>query len=201
MATTVTITGSPILPPTPERREAARARFRLGPADRVVLVTGGSQGALAINERVAEWIDAGLPPGLVVICHRLTSHERLARYGDPPNAPRDGVPRPDGGRLRGGGPGGEPGGMTTIAEICAWGLHSDSAPTAVANHQAKNAAALEAAGRPSPAQATLTGRRLGEAIGELLGTWPDWPNRRRAASGAARAVAEICTRLEGLVGA
>ncbi|MGE0442866.1 MAG: glycosyltransferase [Gemmatimonadales bacterium] len=203
--TAVTVTGSPILPPTPDRRAGARVRFGLDDADRVVLVTGGSQGALAINERVAEWIDGGLPPGLVVIwATGATSHERFARYGKLPNVRVTAFldPMADGYAVaelvvsRAG--------MTTIAEICAWGLPSIliPLPTAAANHQAKNAAALEAAGAAVAfAQASLTGRRLGEVIGDLLGDPVRLAELRRQATARGRpgAVAEICTRLEGLV--
>src|SRR5581483_7572758 len=42
-------TGNPIAPPTPERRPIALARFGLDGDRPVVLVTGGSQGALALN--------------------------------------------------------------------------------------------------------------------------------------------------------
>jgi UDP-N-acetylglucosamine--N-acetylmuramyl-(pentapeptide) pyrophosphoryl-undecaprenol N-acetylglucosamine transferase len=54
--------GNPITPPTPERRIQALSRFQLSGARPVVLVTGGSQGALAINRAVAGWLDTGDPP-------------------------------------------------------------------------------------------------------------------------------------------
>ena len=43
------ITGRPI-PPVPTDREAARARFGVGPEETLVLVFGGSQGARSINQ-------------------------------------------------------------------------------------------------------------------------------------------------------
>lgn len=43
------ITGRPI-PPIPSDRSAARARFGVGPAEKLVLVFGGSQGARSINQ-------------------------------------------------------------------------------------------------------------------------------------------------------
>src|SRR5687768_1972716 len=46
-------TGNPITPPTPERRPDARRLFGLDGTRPVLLVTGGSQGALAINRAVA----------------------------------------------------------------------------------------------------------------------------------------------------
>src|ERR671918_800472 len=60
-------TGNPIVPPTPERRPGALKLFGLEPGARVVLVTGGSQGALAINRAVAGWLEAGGPAGACVI--------------------------------------------------------------------------------------------------------------------------------------
>ena len=49
---------------SPERRASALARFGLDGSRPVVLVTGGSQGALAINRAVAGWLDAGWPAGV-----------------------------------------------------------------------------------------------------------------------------------------
>jgi UDP-N-acetylglucosamine--N-acetylmuramyl-(pentapeptide) pyrophosphoryl-undecaprenol N-acetylglucosamine transferase len=46
-------TGNPITPPSPERRSAAAAKFGLDGLRPVVLVTGGSQGARALNRAVA----------------------------------------------------------------------------------------------------------------------------------------------------
>ncbi len=47
------ITGRPI-PPVPSNREAARARFGVGPGDTLVLVFGGSLGARSINQAALE---------------------------------------------------------------------------------------------------------------------------------------------------
>src|SRR6266513_1435468 len=57
-------TGAPIEPPPAKRPEKADARKAWGfpPEARVVLIYGGSQGALAINRAVAEWVETGLPP-------------------------------------------------------------------------------------------------------------------------------------------
>ena len=55
---------------------AALARFGLDGTRPVVLVTGGSQGALAINRAVAGWLDAGGPGG------------RRPALGDRPRHPR-----------------------------------------------------------------------------------------------------------------
>src|SRR6266404_6854541 len=50
-------TGNPIVPPSPERRTEALTHFGLDGSRPVILVTGGSQGALAINRAVAGWLD------------------------------------------------------------------------------------------------------------------------------------------------
>jgi len=75
-------TGNPIAPPTPARRAEALGRFGLEEARPVVLVTGGSQGALAINRAVAGWLDAGGPAGadLIWVTGRGTYEEFAARH-------------------------------------------------------------------------------------------------------------------------
>src|SRR4051812_29433901 len=63
-------TGAPIEPPpTPLPDKAvARADWGFPPAGgKVLLIYGGSQGSLAINRVVAEWIDRGLPKDLYII--------------------------------------------------------------------------------------------------------------------------------------
>ena len=42
-------------------------KFGLDPARPVLLITGGSQGALFINEVVAKWIDAGGADGIQLL--------------------------------------------------------------------------------------------------------------------------------------
>src|SRR3954467_5957959 len=66
-ATQVFDTGNPIAPPTPARRPGALTKLGLDGRRKVLLVTGGSQGALAINRSVASWLDAGAPPDLPII--------------------------------------------------------------------------------------------------------------------------------------
>jgi UDP-N-acetylglucosamine--N-acetylmuramyl-(pentapeptide) pyrophosphoryl-undecaprenol N-acetylglucosamine transferase len=50
------VTGRPVPPPATDRA-AARARFGIGPDDRVVLIFGGSLGARTINEAAIEAFD------------------------------------------------------------------------------------------------------------------------------------------------
>ncbi len=171
-ATKVFDTGNPITPPRPERREHARAKFGLDDLSPVVLVTGGSQGALAINRAVAGWLDGGGAGAarLIWVTGR-GSHEEFARYHRPPavhvidflDPMADGYAVADLVVSRAG--------MITVAELCAWGLPSIliPLPTAAADHQTHNARVLEAAGacRLLP-QTGFTPQRLGEEVRALL---------------------------------
>ena len=80
-------TGNPITPPAPQRRPAAMEKFGLDGTRPVVLVTGGSQGALAINRAVAGWLDAGerRPDATLIWVTGRGSHEEFARYHRPPD--------------------------------------------------------------------------------------------------------------------
>jgi len=78
------VTGRPVPPPATDRG-AARARFGLGMGDTVVLVFGGSLGALTINEAaIGAW--GGEDPGFRVL-HAAGERDLQAlrvRLGDPP---------------------------------------------------------------------------------------------------------------------
>lgn len=144
-------TGNPIDPPPTPRPERAVARQRWGiPAHggRVLLVFGGSQGARAINDAVAAWIDAGLPDQLYLIWGTgKRSFDQFARYESdrvrvrPYLAPMaDAYAATDLAIARAGAMG--------TAEMCAWGIPSIliPLPTAAADHQTVNARTLESAG-------------------------------------------------------
>jgi UDP-N-acetylglucosamine--N-acetylmuramyl-(pentapeptide) pyrophosphoryl-undecaprenol N-acetylglucosamine transferase len=145
--TEVLALGNPIRPP--EAGDHSLALRELGLPDRqTILVVGGSQGARGINRVVAEAVGRGLFEGLNVIWGTGSAHaaqyETLTRAGvvvrgflDPiaiAYAAADLVV------CRAG--------AMTIAEICAWGKPSVliPLPTAAADHQTRNAAALAAAG-------------------------------------------------------
>ncbi|HET6577763.1 MAG TPA: UDP-N-acetylglucosamine--N-acetylmuramyl-(pentapeptide) pyrophosphoryl-undecaprenol N-acetylglucosamine transferase [Gemmatimonadales bacterium] len=165
-------TGNPIVPPSPGRRAQALARFGLDGRRPVVLVTGGSQGALAINRAVAGWLDRGGPSGadLLWVTGRGTHAEFAGRHRPPAVQVIDFLdPMADGYAVadlvvsRAG--------MITVAELCAWGLPSVLVPlpTAAADHQTHNARVLAEAGAsallPQPG---LTATRLGEVVDGLL---------------------------------
>jgi len=171
-ATKVFDTGNPIAPPAPERRAAAAAKFALDDSRPVVLVTGGSQGALAINRAVAGWLDAGGPGASTLIwVTGRGSHDEFARYHHPPKVHvvdfldpmADGYAVADLVVSRAG--------MITVAELCAWGLPNIliPLPTAAADHQTHNARVLEASGASLLLrQSQLTPRSLGDAVTALL---------------------------------
>ena len=199
--TTVFDTGNPIAPPTPGRRPAALARFGLDGTRPVVLVTGGSQGALALNRAVAGWLEAGWPAAvdLLWVTGRGT-HAEFAGHHRPPavqvidflDPMADGYAVADVVVSRAG--------MITVAELCAWGLPSVIVPlpTAAADHQAHNARVLAEAGAAAMLlQADLTPTRLAREVGDLLADRPrhDAMAARARARGRPRAAEEIVSRL------
>ncbi len=178
-------TGNPVVPPTPERRNASLARFGIVPGRRVVLVTGGSQGALAINRAVAGWITSGGAIGTTVLwVTGRGTHPEFVGFHRPPEVHvldfldpmADAYAVADLVVSRAG--------MITVAELCAWGLPSIliPLPTAAADHQTHNARVLGEAGAAEVlAQRDLTENTLGGRIEELLA---DEPRRTRLAHAA-----------------
>jgi len=207
--TRVLDTGNPITPPDPARRELALKRFGLPSAGGkpVLLVTGGSQGAVAINETVAAWLEQGGAGNYTVLWATGTgSYERFSHLHRAPGVQLFGFldPMADGYAVadlvvaRAG--------MMTGAELCAWGLPSVliPLPTAAEDHQRFNALALQEAGAALMLdQRDLTPAAFGKVIGGLLGD----PARRSAlgraalARGKPDAAAQIVSQLRALSGA
>jgi UDP-N-acetylglucosamine--N-acetylmuramyl-(pentapeptide) pyrophosphoryl-undecaprenol N-acetylglucosamine transferase len=166
---------------------AALARFGLAGARPVVLVTGGSQGALAINRAVAEWLEAGGPRAADVLwATGRGTYAEFARFHRPPavqvidflDPMADGYAVADLVVSRAG--------MITVAELCAWGLPSVIVPlpTAAADHQTHNGRVLAEDGAAALLpQSELTSTRLGETVESLLS------HRERRDAMAARALA------------
>jgi UDP-N-acetylglucosamine--N-acetylmuramyl-(pentapeptide) pyrophosphoryl-undecaprenol N-acetylglucosamine transferase len=165
-------TGNPIAPPAPERRSSAAARFGLNGKQPVVLVTGGSQGALALNRAVAGWLEAGRvrEAALIWVTGR-GSYQEFSRYHRPPQVQvldfldpmADGYAVADLVVSRAG--------MITVAELCAWGLPNVLVPlpTAAADHQTHNARVLESSGASMLLlQSELTPQSLGDIVDALL---------------------------------
>jgi UDP-N-acetylglucosamine--N-acetylmuramyl-(pentapeptide) pyrophosphoryl-undecaprenol N-acetylglucosamine transferase len=144
-------TGNPIQPPPDPRPSRSVARAIWGfpdDASRIVLIFGGSQGARAINDAVAGWVDLGLPDSIKLIW--ATGRAHYAGYAGrespsvrvrPYLAPiAEAYAAADIAVTRAG--------AITTAELCAWGtpMVLVPLPTAAADHQTANARALEAAG-------------------------------------------------------
>jgi UDP-N-acetylglucosamine--N-acetylmuramyl-(pentapeptide) pyrophosphoryl-undecaprenol N-acetylglucosamine transferase len=205
-ATQVFDTGNPIAPPTPGRRSAAAAKFNLDGIRPVMLVTGGSQGALAINRAVGGWLDQDRRGDvtLIWVTGRATYSE-FTRYHSPPGVQvldfldpmADGYSVADLVVSRAG--------MITVAELCAWGLPNVLVPlpTAAADHQSHNARVLASSGASVLLpQSELSPDRLGEVVTGLLND----PARRKQmaeralARGRPHAARDIVSNLLTLLG-
>lgn len=166
-------TGNPIEPPPDIRPDpsAARAKWGFPPGARVLLVFGGSQGARAMNQAVAAWVERGIPESLCVIWATGTGQFDAFKQFDradvrvvPYLSPiADAYAAADLAFVRGG--------MMGTSELCAWGLPMIICPlpSAAMDHQAANALALEKAGAAVHlAQRELTAERLDAMVRALL---------------------------------
>lgn len=179
------VTGAPIAAPDRFRRDAAMERFRLDPTRPVLVVTGGSQGSLAINRVVAEWLARdGAGTTQVIWATGRATFEEFARVGNRPGVTVTAFldPMADAWAVadlciaRAG--------MSTIAELCAWGIPSIliPLPTAAADHQTHNARALAAVGAAVMLlQSEVSAATLGATVTTLLADVP----RREAMKGSA----------------
>jgi UDP-N-acetylglucosamine--N-acetylmuramyl-(pentapeptide) pyrophosphoryl-undecaprenol N-acetylglucosamine transferase len=193
-ATTVVESGNPIVPPPaprPDKRKVQAMTWGLASGRPVVLVVGGSQGALAINLAVESALQGGSwPQGCRLIWQTGEgSYERFARWDDrlsvlvrPFIDPiSDAYAAADCVVSRSG--------AMTLAELCAWSLPSILVPlpSAAAGHQHSNARALADVGAAiCLEQADLTGRRLAEELSGLLSRPARMADVARAAAGRAR---------------
>jgi UDP-N-acetylglucosamine--N-acetylmuramyl-(pentapeptide) pyrophosphoryl-undecaprenol N-acetylglucosamine transferase len=180
-------TGAPIEPPPSPLPDRAEARLGWGfPATggRVLLVYGGSQGSLAINRAVGEWIDRGLPDDVYVIwATGRSTYEQFKRFESPRVRVRDylapiatAYAATDVALARAG--------AMTTAELFSWGIPGVLVPlpTAAANHQATNAITLERAGAAiNIPQSQLTTDHLDATMRRLFG---DPSELARLAAGA-----------------
>ncbi|MES2524938.1 MAG: glycosyltransferase [Gemmatimonadota bacterium] len=194
--------GCPIEPPPSPRldRATARAGWDLPGEAFVVLVTGGSQGARALNDAVAAWCARGLPHGVALIW--ATGRATAAAYLDresrmvrvrPYLAPiADAYAAADVAVTRAG--------AMTIAELCAWGIPSVLVPlpTAAQDHQTHNARATAAAGAAIHLpQAELSAASLDATVREFMRMPTALESMRAAAQRRARpsAAADIAREL------
>ncbi len=200
-------TGNPIEPPPDIRPDASAARAKWGfpPGARVLLVFGGSQGARAMNQAVAAWVERGIPDSLCLIwatgagqfdafkqCDR--ADVRVVPYLSPI---ADAYSAADLAFVRGG--------MMGTSELCAWGVPMVICPlpTAAMDHQTSNAVALEKAGAAVHlAQRELTAEKLDATVRTLLGDPARLTSLRERALARARphAAAEIAGHVLSLLG-
>jgi UDP-N-acetylglucosamine--N-acetylmuramyl-(pentapeptide) pyrophosphoryl-undecaprenol N-acetylglucosamine transferase len=168
------VTGNPIEPPPQPRPDRQRllTHWKFAPDTRVLLVFGGSQGSLAINETVGAWVRSSLPDGWSVIWatgkntySRFSSLEsprvRVTEYLSPIT---DAYAVADLALVRGG--------MMGTAELCAWGVPMVIVPlpTAAADHQTWNARSLAQAGAAiHMPQSEFNSERLAAAMSSLVG--------------------------------
>ena len=202
-------TGAPIEPPPSPRpdRRAAREQWGLPPSGgRVLLFYGGSQGSLAINLVVAEWIERGLPEQAYLIwstgratydrfkhCEgpRVRVREYISPIAEAYAATDLAVSRA---------------GAMTTAELFAWGIPAllVPLPTAAADHQTTNAATLEQAGAALHIpQSQFTVERLDLTIRRLLENPAELDRLAQGAAARARpdAAADIARRILALLDA
>jgi len=166
-------TGNPIEPP-PQIRPAsaeAKAKFGFPPSAKVLLVFGGSQGARALNQATAAFIEHGLPSSLCVIWATGKANYDLYKNLDradvrviPYLAPiANAYAAADVALVRGG--------MMGTSELCAWGVPMliCPLPSAAHDHQTSNALTLEAAGAAIHLpQSALSAERVCAEVMNLL---------------------------------
>ncbi len=164
--------GCPIEPPPVERaqRASVRAAWDLPAHAFVVLVVGGSQGARALNEAVAEWVRRGLPEGVSLLW--ATGRQQAAQYLSLESAQVRVRPylSPIGDAYAAADLAVTRAGAMSIAELLAWGIPSVLVPlpTAAQDHQTHNARATAAAGAAIHLpQAELSADRLDAMVREL----------------------------------
>jgi UDP-N-acetylglucosamine--N-acetylmuramyl-(pentapeptide) pyrophosphoryl-undecaprenol N-acetylglucosamine transferase len=204
-------TGAPIEPPPNPRPDRAAARQRWGfppQGGPVLLVHGASQGALAINRAMREWIERGIPEHLHIIWAtgkgtyeqfrdldraaggRVRVRDYLAPISDAYAATDFAVTRA---------------GAMTTAELMAWTIPPILVPlpTAAADHQTTNATALAAAGAALMLrQMELTAASLDAKVRGLLDDQGALERLRAGARSRARpnAADEIAQRIVRLLG-
>ncbi|MEX2182007.1 MAG: UDP-N-acetylglucosamine--N-acetylmuramyl-(pentapeptide) pyrophosphoryl-undecaprenol N-acetylglucosamine transferase [Gemmatimonadaceae bacterium] len=199
-------TGNPIEPPPDIRPGPTEARARWGfPSHaKVLLVFGGSQGARALNQAMAAWVEEGLPEGLCVLWATGRAHHDGLKHLDradvrvvPYLSPiAEAYAAADLALVRGG--------MMGTSELAAWGVPMVIVPlpSAANDHQAANATVLAAAGAAVHLpQSALSGERLAHEIGVLLDDSPRLQAMAAAARtrGRPRAAAEIAAHIVALL--
>lgn len=170
----VQFSGNPITPPPSGLdRRSARSQLGLDDSQPVVFVFGGSQGASLLNRTVAEMVTGGLLQGVALLWGTgLLEWERYRGFDAPPLRQVRAFWDPMALAYRAADLVVSRAGAMTTAELCAFGLPSILVPlrTAAADHQTKNALALEACGAAIVLpESRLSAPELGALIGEVMG--------------------------------
>jgi UDP-N-acetylglucosamine--N-acetylmuramyl-(pentapeptide) pyrophosphoryl-undecaprenol N-acetylglucosamine transferase len=204
--TQIFVTGCPITPPDQSLRPVAHERFGLDRDMPVVLVTGGSQGARALNQAVGAWVGSESASAVQVLwATGPASYPEFQHLHRPPRVQIFDFLDPIAPAYATADLAVTRAGMMTIAELCAWGLPSILVPlpTAAADHQSRNAQVMAEAGAAQHLpQAELTPERLAQEVARLL---QDRDRRERMAGiaegrGRPNATVEIVALLGRLKG-
>ncbi|MDT8340499.1 MAG: UDP-N-acetylglucosamine--N-acetylmuramyl-(pentapeptide) pyrophosphoryl-undecaprenol N-acetylglucosamine transferase [Longimicrobiales bacterium] len=203
-------TGNPVLPPAPCGRAAAREALGLDPALPTVLVVGGSQGSAALNHAVTGMVrECGPTAPFQLLWSTGPRHRDAVAAELAPEVPAwvhirgfiDDMPL----ALEAADLAVSRAGAMATSEFLAWGLPAILVPlpSAAADHQSRNAAALERAGCALHLpEAGLTGRALREGVEAVLADESRRGGmaeraRARGRPGAADAVAGALARILG----
>lgn len=189
------VSGNPIRPPVQVKPGEARAVFGLDPRGRVLLITGGSQGAAAINEAVLEMVQAlasgaaRLPSDLQLLwitgpAHLAGVTRELKTIGNPRWVQLRGFTPEMPLAMRAATVAVSRAGAMTTSELLAHGTPAVLVPLpgSVGDHQALNAKSLQDAGAAEYLpQGELDGGSLWDVVEGLL----ENEERRKAISSAA----------------
>jgi UDP-N-acetylglucosamine--N-acetylmuramyl-(pentapeptide) pyrophosphoryl-undecaprenol N-acetylglucosamine transferase len=201
----VRVTGAPITPPEHSRAPAARSMFALDSEVPTIVITGGSQGSLALNRVVASWLDAGGARDRQVIwATGRNLFDGFATYGDVPKVHVTPFLDPIADAWSVAQLAIARAGMMTLAELAAWGIPAILVPlpTAAADHQTHNARAVSDAGAGVLLpQGELTTARLESEVAALLNDRGRLATMRERAleRGRPGAAEEIAARVAELV--
>jgi len=200
--------GNPITPPPtpPPQRSAAKGGLGIPQQQPVVLVVGGSQGAMAINETVAELVRSDGFADVVLLWS--TGHhtwKTYAQFHEPPRRIVKAFWDPVAQAYAAADIVVSRAGAMTTAELCAWGLPSIliPLPSAAANHQTKNAQAMARAGAAVHiAESELSSAGLMNVLNSLMSDAAELGQMAAAATSrgrpdAARKIAREVLRLVG----
>ncbi len=211
----VRASGNPVTPPGEVDGARARREFGLGAEGPVLLVVGGSQGSRALNERTLEavrGVEAGelaRPSGLSLLWATGPTHlegirAELESLGSPEWVRAVGYIDDMSSALAVADVAVSRAGAMATSEFLAWGLPSVllPLPTAAADHQTRNAEALEGAGAALHlSEAETDGAALWEAAASLAGDPPRRSGMARAARERGRpdAARQIARRIADLL--